>query len=184
MPLWILGYSLKRRRKVKTLSMEVVKAALAAVEEHDEKKPAIIFLDYIQKITPRDPRMNRRVAVLENVDHIQDLARDCGCPVIVGCQAGRQVLDRDDKRPRIGDGQETSRIEQDADKVISLLYPCKFYAEGTELPGWDNPSLIVTPELMICTILKQRHAESGQAFPLRFDAARNTFSSWSDDARG
>ena len=174
MPLWVVGYSLKRRREVR-LTMEAVSRALEALEASWEKKPAMIFLDYLQRITPRDPRMDRRAVVMENVDGIQDLARDCGCPVVVGCQAGRQVLDRDFKLPELGDGQETSRIEQDADKVIALWYPVKTDPLGTPI---DELGISVEPDLMVMGVRKQRHYASGQCFPLRYDAPRNLFTSW------
>ena len=174
MPLWVIGYSLKRRREMR-LTMDVVKDALEKLETEWGFKPAIIYIDYIQHITLRDQRMDRRVAIMENVDAIQDIARDCGCPVVVGCQAGRQVMDREFKLPEIGDGQETSRIEQDADKVLSLWYPCKSEPLGSTLPVLDVP---VTDDLMIMGVRKQRRAASGTVFPLRFDPAHNMFSSW------
>ena len=174
MPLWVVGYSLKRRREVR-LTMDVVSKALYELEQRWGQRPAIIYLDFIQKITPRDPRMDRRVAVLENVDGIQDLARDCGCPVVVGCQAGRQVMERKFKLPEIGDGQETSRIEQDADKVLSMWFVSKSEPLGSHI---DELDLDVTNDLMVMGVRKQRHFESGRIFPLRFDAPRNTFTSW------
>ncbi len=174
MPLWVIGYSLRRRREVR-LTMDVVKTALEQLELEWGFKPAIIFIDYIQKITLRDARQQRRVAIMENVDAIQEMARDSGCPIVVACQAGRQVMERDFKLPQIGDGQETSRIEQDADKVLSLWYPCKSEPMDSILQGLDVP---VTKELMVMGVRKQRRAESGAVFPLRFDPAHNTFSSW------
>lgn len=176
MPLWVIGYSLKRRRELR-LTMDVVSDSLEELETAWGFRPAIIFVDFIQKITMRDPRMDRRIAVLENVDAIQDLARDCGCPVVVGCQAGRQVMERRFKLPEIGDGQETSRIEQDADKVLSLWYPCKSEPLGSVVEGLD---VEVDENLMIMGVRKQRRAASGQVFPLYFDPARNVFTSWNE----
>jgi replicative DNA helicase len=176
MPLWVIGYSLKRRRELR-LTMDVVKDALEKLETEWGFKPAIVFIDYVQKITLRDPRQQIRVGIMENVDAIQDLARDCGCPVVVGSQAKREVLLRTDgfKLPDIGDGQETSRIEQDADKVLALWYPCKSEPLGSMVPVLDVP---VTNDLMIMGIRKQRRAASGTVFPLRFDPAHNLFASW------
>jgi replicative DNA helicase len=175
MPLWVMGDSLKRRRELDGISMPVVSDAMKRLETEWGIRPAIIFLDYLQKITPENWKEDRRIQVLRNCDHIYQLARDCGCPVIVGSQAGREVMGRDFKLPEIGDGQETSRQEQDADKVLSLWYPCKSEPLGSEIPELD---VEVTKDLMVMGIRKQRHAESGQVFPLRFDAARNVFASW------
>ena len=182
MPLWVLGYSLKRRRTLDALTMPVVLDALKAVEKSYCLRPAVIFLDYIQKIPPLNERDDRRVQVLKNVDAVFQLARDCGAPVVVGCQSGRQVLDRAFKLPEIGDGQETSRIEQDADKVISLWYPCKTEPEGASIDQLGG--VPVGPNLIVCGVRKQRHAASGQVFPLYFDPARNLFGGWAERDTG
>jgi hypothetical protein len=42
----------------------------------------------------------------------------------------------------------------------------------------DELALDVTEDLMVMGIRKQRHAASGQVFPVRFDPAHNTFTSW------
>jgi len=175
-PLWLIGYSLKRRREIDKMTMPKVLEALRVMEDSDGLRPAVIFLDYVQKIPPMDRRGDRREQVLANVDAVFQLARDCGAPVVAGCQAGRQVLERGFKLPEIGDGQETSRIEQDADKVLALWYPCKSEAVGTIID--EVGGVTVSPNLMICGIRKQRHAASGQVFPLHFDPGRNTFSAW------
>lgn len=176
MPLWVIGYSFKRRRELR-LTMPILSDALKAMEETWDARPAIIFVDYLQTVTPENPGEDRRMQIMRIVDGLQMIARDCGCPVVAGSQAGRQVLARDFMLPEVGDGQESSRQEQDADKVIALWYPCKTLPEGADVPGMGMP-LKVTPELMIAGIRKQRHAASGQVFPMRFDAARNTFTSW------
>jgi len=174
MPLWIVGDSLKRRR-TGSLTMEDVSESLRVVEQEHGLKPAIIFVDYIQIVPPLNQRDDMRVQVLKNVDLIRQLARDCGAPIIAGCQAGRQVLARDFKLPEVGDGQETSRIEQNADKVLALWYPCNSEPIGSHV---EEVSAIVDERLMIMGIRKQRHAPSGQIFALDFDAPRNTFASW------
>jgi len=177
MPLWVVGDSLKRRRQHGALTMKDVSESLRLVEQEHGVKPAIIYVDYIQIVPPANERDDRRVQVLKNVDAIRQLARDCGAPVVCGCQAGRQVMDRTFKLPEIGDGQETSRIEQDADKVLALWYPCKSEPDGTHV---EEVNAIVDNRLMIMGIRKQRHAASGQVFPLDFDAARNTFATWDE----
>ena len=175
MPLWAIGYSMKRRREVK-LNMQAVQDSLKAMEDTWQQSPAIVFLDYIQRIDPHDWKDDRRVQILKVIDAIQQLARDFACAVVAGCQAGRQVLDRPMQLPQIGDGQETSRIEQDADKVLSMWFPAKTMGIGEPIPDMGN--LPVAEDLVIMGIRKQRHAASGQVFPMRFDAARNTFTSW------
>lgn len=174
MPLWVIGYSLKRRREIR-LTIPVVSDALREMEELWQVRPAIIFVDYLQQVAAENPGEERRSQIMRIVDGLQMLARDCGCPVVAGSQAGRQVLAREFMLPEIGDGQESSRQEQDADKVISLWYPCKTKMIGERI---DELALDVTEDLMVMGIRKQRHAASGQVFPVRFDPAHNTFTSW------
>jgi replicative DNA helicase len=179
MPLWVMAPSLKRRREGKGLTMTAVSASLERVEHIYAIKPAIIFIDYLQIITPENVTDDRRIQVLRSVDALRQLGRDCGAPVVVGSQAGRQVLERDDKLPEIGDGQESSRQEQDADRVLALWYPCKTEGLGTRLSDYD---VEVNDRLMLLGIRKQRHAASGQVILLDFDAAHNTFASWQEGA--
>ena len=181
MPIWVLGHSLKRRREQTDLTLSAVRKALFQMEETYNVRPAIIFLDYLQIITPETGGEDRRIQVMRSVDAIQRMARDCGAPVVVGCQAGRQVMGREFKLPEIGDGQETSRIEQDADKVLALWYPCKSESMGAMIIPLN---LAVSERLMVMGIRKQRHAASGQVFPLDFDAAHNTFATWNGAVEG
>jgi replicative DNA helicase len=106
MPLWVMGYSLKRRKESGSFTMTVVSDGLRAVEESYGLRPAIIFVDYLQVIDPLNRAQDRRIQVLRNVDMLKQLARQCGCPVVNGVQAGRDVLTREFKLPEIGDGQE------------------------------------------------------------------------------
>ena len=178
MPLWVLGDSLKRRRDGGPLTMKTVSESLLVLEKEYQVKPAIIFIDFLQRIPAANDRDDPRVQTIKNTDALQQLSRDCAAPVVIGCQAGRQVLSRDFKVPELGDALESSRIEQDADKVLALWYPIKTENEGTTISELGEPAVTVDPNLMICGIRKQRHAASGQVFPLHFDPARNTFTTW------
>lgn len=175
MPLWVLGHSLKRRRLDKPMTVTAIDEALHVMEDQYGVTPAVIFVDYLQIIAVDDPHMDRRLQVMANVDALREMGRHTGAPVVVGCQAGRQILDRRFKLPEIGDGQESSRIEQDADKVLALWYPAKTEEMGSTVEAMN---LSVTEDLMVMGVRKQRHGPSGAVFPLRFDAGRNTFSTW------
>lgn len=175
MPLWVQGRSIKRRRREGAMTMGVVRNSLKAIEDLYKVRPAIVFLDYLQRIHTDKQNLERRLQVLRNVDEIDLLAKECACPVVVTCQASRDVLNRSFKLPDIGDGQETSRIEQDADKLLAMWYVSKTEAIGTSIEHVDVPA---AEDMVVMGIRKQRHAASGQVFPIRFDAARNTFTSW------
>jgi replicative DNA helicase len=175
MPLWVLGHSLKRRRLEKPMTVEAIDETLRVMEDQYGVRPAVIFVDYLQIIAAADPRVDRRLQIMQNVDALRELGRHAAAPVVVGCQAGRQVMERKFKLPEIGDGQESSRIEQDADKVLALWYPSKTEHIGDHIDALD---MSVTEDLMIMGIRKQRHGPSGATFPLRFDPNHNTFTTW------
>ena len=179
MPLWVLGDSLKRRREGGGLTVPTMQQALLEMEDSRGIKPAVIFADYLQ-IIPSEENAEFRIKLLHTVDALRDMGRRCGAPVVVGCQASRKVLDRSFKLPEIGDGAETSQIERDADKLLAIWYPCKSEPEGEYITELGEH---VTDDLMVLGIRKQRHAASGQVFPVRFEPGRNLFTSWIPEAQ-
>lgn len=169
-PIWTIGHSLARRRELRKLTLDKVRDALLEVEIHqDGFHPRAIFLDYLQEIDPIEGQ-DRRERMINNVEMAKQLARDLGCPVFMGVQAGRRVDERAFRLPQIGDGEETSRLEQAADKLIALWMPANNYAVGDELPevGWP-----VSQNLLILGLRKQRLGKSSQILPLYVDPARN-----------
>lgn len=177
MPLWVLGYSIRRKRLSRPMTIPNIGEALHIMEEEYGMRPAAIFVDYLQIIKPERAYPDKRIEILNIVDSLRDLARNTCAPVIVACQAGRQVLRREFKLPDIGDGAETARIEQDADKVLAMWYACKTEPVGTRLPVLN---IEVDDNLMIMGIHKQRHGASGKVFPVYFDPARNIFGEWQE----
>ena len=177
-PLWYIGQSLKRRRSSGGMTVRALGEALRVMELEYGVTPAAIFVDYIQIVTPERYSRDKRIEVMANVDALRELARDTGSPIVIGSQASREVSDRQDKLPEVGDGSETARIEQDADKVLSLFFACKTESIGSVLPVYN---IRVTPNLMMVRVCKQRRAVSGDVFPLYFDPARNTFTTWRDE---
>ena len=174
-PMWVIGRSLKRRKQAGRVTIPMLGEVLHTLEESEGITAPIIFLDYVQRATPIDARKDRRIQVMQNVDAVFDIAASTGASVVVGSQAGRGPGERDFKLPEVGDNQETSRIEQDADKVIALWYPCKTEGIGETI---RELNVVVDENLIICGIRKQRRAASGQIFPLYFDPVRNHFAAW------
>lgn len=168
-PIWVIGHSLARRRELRKLTLQSVRDALLAVETHQDFRPRAVFLDYLQEIDPIEGQ-DRRERMINNVEAAKQLARDCGCPVFMGVQAGRRVDERAFRLPQIGDGEETSRLEQAADKLISLWLPKNNLDVGDTLPelGWP-----VTENLLVLGLRKQRLGKSGQVLPLYVDLPRN-----------
>lgn len=168
-PIWIIGHSLTRRRELRKLTLGSVRDALLAVETHQGFHPRAVFLDYLQEIDPIEGQ-DRRERMINNVEMAKQLARDCGCPVFMGVQAGRRVDERAFRLPQVGDGEETSRLEQASDKLIALWLPKNNLAIGDTLPelGWK-----VTENLLVLGLRKQRLGDSGHVLPLYVDPSRN-----------
>jgi len=119
-----------------------------------------------------DIRDNRRLQVFDSMNRAKDMALALGCPVLLGCQAKRDVLERDWKLPRMSDGEETSNIEHTTDKMLSFWYP-KMSEPLGEMLG--KTGIVVTEDLMICSLAKQRYGPAGIWWPLRFEPGINNF---------
>ena len=172
-PLWLVGHSIKRRKKRTRLTRSNVARALMWIEDNMVFQPRIIFLDYLQQMeTERreGSEVARRLDIFENVHRCKDMALAMGCPVVLGVQAGRQVDERGWKLPQMGDQQESSNIEQTADKMLSLWYPSRSLRAGTEI---EATSLFVNDNLLILGLVKQRLGPAGMWWPLYVDPARN-----------
>jgi len=175
-PLWLMGHSLMeslqlhRPRPRMTLS-EVAECIRIVVNEIAGVRlnPRLIILDYLQRIPPeRDNRDSRREYVMENVNLSKDLGIAYGCPVVLGVQVGRQVLDRAEAMPILSDAQESSAIEQTSDKVLGLWYPIKTRRGGMV----DNIS--VTPRMLIMELLKQKLGVAPISWILDIDPEKGT----------
>ncbi len=91
-----------------------------------------IYVDYIQRI--KADSENRRLEVAEVVTSLKSLARELKIPVIGLAQVSRQVEQRNDRRPHMGDLLESGVIEQEAD-VVMLLYRDEVYDDKTPDKG-------------------------------------------------
>ena len=84
---------------------------------------ALVVVDYLQMLTPRDARMPKREQVDESTRGLKLLAREMKCCVVAIASLNRGSVNRGgDGKPTMGDLKESSGIESDADQVI-LLHP-------------------------------------------------------------
>lgn len=183
-PLWIVGHSSKEseagHRARPRMTMTDVQRALDFIckgATDKELKIRLIVLDYLQRIRP-DPQdgSTKREQMMEAVNRSKDTAIQFGCPVMLGVQASRDVLNRNFKLPRLDDGLETSNIEQSSDKVISLWYPIKTEEEGAIV--MEKP---VNKNLLICGLLKQKMGVAPVTAALFVDPEKNIIGSLADD---
>lgn len=193
-PLWIVGHSTASAdngtvRPRMTMD-EVVQACqlVAHGATEDDHRIRLIALDYLQRIPPRaQDGPDRRLQMAAAVDTAKDLAIYFDCPVLLGCQTGRQVLDRKFKLPRADDGQETSNIEQSSDAMLGVWYPIKSEKPGgkiaTGLKERGKPAeVVISPNLLVMGLLKQKFGPAPSTYYLYVDPAHNKIGSLSPEA--
>ncbi|WCK53864.1 replicative DNA helicase [Aneurinibacillus sp. Ricciae_BoGa-3] len=109
----------------------VAKIKAKARRVQQEHGLAAIFIDYLQFIESPVRGMTRAEAVSTNTKALKNMAKEFGVPVIALAQVGRQVEQRQDKRPMMSDLRESGEIEQTADKV-AFLYRDDYYDKSSE----------------------------------------------------
>lgn len=172
-PLWLIGHSSQAGKRRPRLSMTDLASALAYIVDEAEKRPRLIVLDYLQRIRP-DSGNTQREKMMEIVDRAKDLALSFSVPVVLGTQAGRQVDERAWKLPQMADSQETSNLEQSADKMLAVWMP-----KTSELLGdtvGKNPAMEVTEDLLYLSILKQKFGVAPRIYALKVEPQINKIS--------
>lgn len=182
-PMWIVGHSqlerANRKRARPRMTMTDVGLALEYIcsDATDRLlKPKMIVLDYLQRIRP-DPNDGgtKREQMIEAVNRAKDCAIAFGCPVVLGVQTRREVMDREIKLPTIDDGQETSNIEQSSDKMFGLWYPIKSEEEN----AWIMGNVQVTKNLLLLQLLKQKLGPAPSLYRLYVEPEKNLIGSMS-----
>jgi len=175
-PMWIVGHSQiesgERKRTRPRMTLPDVSNAIEHICNDATAatlSPKMIVLDYLQRIRPaEEDGYTKREQMMEAVNRAKDMAISFGCPVVLGVQTGRQVMERAIKIPGIEDGQETSNIEQSSDKMFSVWYPIKTEDKHSLVGGEE-----VTKNLLIVRLLKQKLGEAPATFALYVDPERN-----------
>lgn len=160
-PLWLIGHSENSGSRRPRLNMTDVGLALAYVVDVQKKTPKLIVLDYLQRINRDDCKSNDiRVSHMEVVDRAKDMSLAFGCPVILGTQAGRPILERRWKMPTLADSLESSNLEQSSDKVIGVWYPKTTEPLNSEIRYSTDRMFTVTDNLLLMSILKQKYGKA------------------------
>jgi replicative DNA helicase len=116
-------------------------------------KLALIVVDYLQLMTPENPRATRNEQVGSLSRGLKALAKELHVPIIALAQLNRTSESRADKRPMLSDLRDSGEVEQDADAVL-LLH------RATE-----------AGDILECNLAKHRQGPTG-TFYLDFDGAR------------
>lgn len=117
-------------------------------------KPDVVFIDYLQLLTPVTKSDNRAVQVQEMTRDLKIMAKELAIPVVVCSQLSRAGTGRGVSHvPQLSDLRESGAIEQDADIVIMLHRP-GYYKDGSDGEEVDENEAQVI-------IAKHRHGETG-----------------------
>lgn len=164
---YVIGHSSETRTRV-PLTLNVVCQLLDTLVR-DGKTIYLITLDYLQRIPAPRPGMGMMERVVYNTDMSKSMALRYSCPVMVAVQSRRDADEYEGLRfPRMSDGQWSSTIEQDADKLVSLTRPCVYMAEGSVIKSEGRVYEITTRTLAV-KFVKQRWAPAGKVFVISFD---------------
>jgi replicative DNA helicase len=122
---------------------------------------ALVAVDYLQRITPRDLRQQRHLQIGEMTDALKRLARELEIPVLCLAQLSREA--EKEECPSLRHLRESGSIEQDADMVIFIN---RKYSEAAE--ETDKKAELV--------IAKNRNGETG-SINLEWQGSRTRFES-------
>lgn len=76
----------------------------------------VLMVDYLQLV--RTANKDRFQMIAEVSMGLKNMARQLGVPVVALAQVGKDVAQRDDKRPKMADLRESGQISMDADLIL------------------------------------------------------------------
>ena len=103
-------------------ALSIMQLRAKARRIHSRTPLGFIMVDYLQLLSPTDPRVPREQQVAEASRGLKALAKELNVPVLVLSQLNR-ASEKDNRTPRLSDLRESGSIEQDADVVLMLARP-------------------------------------------------------------
>jgi replicative DNA helicase len=103
-------------------ALSIMQLRAKARRLHSRNQLGFIVVDYLQLLSPTDPRVPREQQVAEASRGLKALAKELEVPVLVLSQLNRSS-EKDNRNPKLSDLRESGSIEQDADVVMMLARP-------------------------------------------------------------
>lgn len=102
--------------------LSIMELRAKARRVHARAKLGFIIVDYLQLLSPTDPKVPREQQVAEASRGLKSLAKELDVPVLVLSQLNRSS-EKENRTPKLADLRESGSIEQDADVVLMLARP-------------------------------------------------------------
>jgi len=102
--------------------LSIMQLRAKARRVHARLALGFIFVDYLQLLSPTDPKVPREQQVAEASRGLKALAKELDVPVLVLSQLNRSS-EKENRTPKLADLRESGSIEQDADVVLMLARP-------------------------------------------------------------
>ena len=125
-------------------ALSIMQLRAKARRIHGRHPLGFIMVDYLQLMSPTDPRVPREQQVAEASRGLKQLAKELDVPVLVLSQLNRSS-EKENRTPKLADLRESGSIEQDADVVLMLARP-KDADEKFQVAA-DSAELIVAKQL-------------------------------------
>lgn len=168
-PLFFIGHSVMRRTGRKPITVEMLGDAVEDIQNRGFEIDSL-FVDYLQRIAPTNVKDGPVVAYSNIMDDLKNMALGFGIPLTVGVQASRDVENLAEQIPEMHHAQWTSNIEQSSDRVISLVRPRRYAAEGQVFCG----QIVRGQNQLLGRMLKQKLGEANFDFWMNINPIYNT----------
>jgi len=159
LPLWVLGQT--RGGFVsghKELYLETIIEAVESIIFEYDKRPIVLFVDYLQVARLRDGDwQGRHQQVMHASDELKRLAMRLDIPVILGSQARQAVDTYKDKQPQLMDSSWSGEASFVSDAVVSIqLLARNFNLESNPEVEVGGEFYENTGNTLVARVLKQR----------------------------
>ncbi len=114
------------------ISIRAMRDGVRRLKAEEGQAPDILFVDYLQLADGERQRGETREQEVARVSKgLTQIAKDYNLTVIALSQLNRQLFNRPDRRPHLGDFRDSGQISQDATLVLGL-YREEVYKPETE----------------------------------------------------